>query len=407
MKAIQLFNQITCLSVIVLLFSCNSTNSDDYFTYKVNRAPFKERIQITGELEPINTTTISCPNIRGDAIISYLIPNGTVVKEGDIICELQCSKLDNQYNIKLRDLEIEKAELLKIQANQKLQHQLLLAQQQTVEASTSIKMLDTIQEQFISPAKKKLLQLELQKANIELAQIKSKIKSLEKINQSEINKQNLKIKQAQIQLTSAKDLLDQLTIKASSDGIALRARQWGNGPQLVEGDAVWRRMPIVKISNTSEYLVKFNLPEGVYKTINKEDSYTGIFSSIPNSSLNGSITQKAPMGKPISKDSKVKLFEVTANIDSLNITPKPGLTVICDVFTQKVDSAITVPLVAIHKTDSSQYVYAQHKNKFIKKEVKIAYKSASLAVIEKGINEGDVISLHIPDNRSITSTEKL
>lgn len=407
MRTIQLLSQITGFISFLFLYSCNSNGSDEYFTYKIHRAPFNEKVQITGELEPINTTTISCPNIRTDAVISFLVPNGTMVKKGDIICKLQCSNLENQYNIKLRDLDIENAELQKIQANQNLQLQLLLAQQQTIEASTSIRRLDTLQEQFISKAKQKLLQLELQKAEIELAQIKSKIISLKKINQSEINKQNLKIKQAQIQAQSSKQLLEQLEIKASSDGIALRARKWGQGPVLVEGDAVWRRMPIVKITNNSEYLIKFKLPEGVYKTINKEDVFTGVISSIPNSFVKGSITQKAPMGKPISKDSRVKVFDITAKIDSLNINPKPGQTVICDVATQKIDSALTVPLVAIHKQDSGQYVYTRHKKKFIRKEVKIAYKSASLAVIEKGINAGDVVSLHKPDSRSITSTVKL
>jgi multidrug efflux pump subunit AcrA (membrane-fusion protein) len=408
LRTIQTFTQIICIGIIALLFSCNSSHSNDYFTYKINRSPFKEQIQITGELEPIKTITIFCPNLRSDAIISYLIPNGTVVKKGDIICKLQCHQLDNQYSIKLQDLEIQNAELSKIQANQNLQLQLLQAQKQTIEASTSIKMLDTIQEQFISQAQKKLLKLELQKAKIELDQIKSKIQSLKKINKSEVNSQKLKIKQAEMQLNSSKQLLDQLVIKASSDGVALRAKRYRSGPSLVEGDAVWRRMPLVKISNTSEFLVKFNLPEGVYKTIKKEDPFTGVISSIPNSRLNGSISQKAPMGKPISKDSKVKLFDVSAKIDSLNMTPKPGLTVICKVFTQNIDSALTVPLVAIHKSDSSQYVYTMHKNnEFIKKEIKISYKSASLAVIEEGIKEGDVVSLHKPDNRSITSTEKL
>ncbi|MCY1635475.1 efflux RND transporter periplasmic adaptor subunit [Marinifilum sp. D737] len=407
MRTIQLLAQITGLISFLFLYSCNSKGSDEYFTYKIHRAPFNEKVQITGELEPINTTTISCPNIRTDAVISFLVPNGTMVKKGEIICKLQCSNLENQHNIKLRDLDIENAELLKIQANQNLQLQLLLAQQQTIEASTSIRRLDTLQEQFISKAKQKLLQLELQKAEIELTQIRNKIISLKKINQSEINKQNLKIKQAQIQAQSSKQLLEQLVIKASSDGIALRARKWGQGPVLVEGDAVWRRMPIVKITNNSEYLIKFKLPEGVYKTINKEDVFTGVISSIPNSFVEGSITQKAPMGKPISKDSRVKVFDITAKIDSLNINPKPGLTVICDVATQKIDSALTVPLVAIHKQDSAQYVYTQDKKKFIRKEVKIAYKSASLAVIEKGINAGDVVSLHKPDSRLITSTVKL
>ncbi|NOU60168.1 efflux RND transporter periplasmic adaptor subunit [Marinifilum caeruleilacunae] len=407
MRTVQILNQIACICIIVLFISCNSSNSDDFFTYKVNRSPFTEKVQITGELEPIKTLTVYCPNLRSDAIISYLVPNGTVVKKGDIICKLQCYQLDNQYNIKQRELEIQNAELLKIQANQNLQLQLLQAQQQNIEASTAIKMLDTIQEKFISPAQKKLLKLELQKAQVELNQIKSKIGSLQKINKSEINSQRLKIKQAEMQLTSSKQLMDQLTIKASSDGIALRARRYGDGPFLVEGDAVWRRKPIVKISNNSEFLVKFKLPEGVYKAINKDNPITGVISSIPKSKLSGKISQKAPVGKPISKESKVKVFDVSATIDSINMTPKPGLTVICDVFTQKMDSALAVPLVAIHKSDSSQYVYTKRKNKFVKREIKISYKSASLAVIEAGIKEGDVISLHKPDNRSITSTEKL
>lgn len=388
-------------------FSCSNSDSEKEFTFKVSRSSFLDHVVITGELEPIKTTTISCPNISGDATISYLIPNGSKVKAGDVVCKLQCSNLEDQYSNKSKELAIEKAELEKVKANHQLQLQLLYAQQETIEASVAIQQLDTIQKQFISETKKELLSLNLQMAEIELQQIERKIKSLIKINQSEINKQNLKIKQAENKLKSSKSLLDQLNLKASTDGIALRSKKWGRGPVLVEGDAVWRRMPVVTISNTSEYQIKFNLPEGIYKTINKDNNYQATISSVPNSFLTGFVKQKSPVGKPISKDSKVKFFDVSASVDSLNFEPKPGMTVICKVETQKLDSTIRLPLVAIQKEDTCLYVYKKLDGEFIKQEVKALYKNSSSMVIEKGVDEGDIISIIEPEKSLIKKTQNL
>jgi len=185
-------------------FSCSNSDSEKEFTFKVSRSSFLDHVVINGELEPIKTTSISCPNISGDATISYLIPNGSKVKAGDVVCKLQCSNLEDQYSNKSKELAIEKAELEKVKANHQLQLQLLYAQQETIEASVAIQQLDTIQKQFISETKKELLSLNLQMAEIELQQIERKIKSLIKINQSEINKQNLKIKQAENKLKRVK-----------------------------------------------------------------------------------------------------------------------------------------------------------------------------------------------------------
>ncbi|TKG96355.1 HlyD family efflux transporter periplasmic adaptor subunit [Puteibacter caeruleilacunae] len=391
---------------LMVLASCDRNTAKDVFTQIAERKEFNECMHKTGELEPLQTTNINCPNIWGDGTIAYLIPNGSMVKPGDTLCVMQCSEIENRYKMAEQNLEIAKAALEKTIANQKMQLKLLLAQKETIEASSAIKKLDTIQQQFVTPNQKKLIDLELEKSKLELIQVNNKIKSRKKIDASELSQKQLKIKQAEMQLMSSKRMLDQLIIKAPINGIAMRARRYGRGPRLVEGDNVWRGVPIAVITNTAEFQVKFLMSEGEYKLIEKDQTYTANISSIPNSYIKGKIKYKAPVGKPLNRESHVKFYDVTATIDSINVEAKPGFTADCEITIKTVPDAIALPLISVNQDDTCSVVYRKNGSRYEPTAVEVSFRSATSAVITSGINEGDEIALMKPEVHLIRTPEK-
>ncbi|MGZ2368450.1 efflux RND transporter periplasmic adaptor subunit [Ancylomarina sp. YFZ004] len=354
---------------------------------------------VIGELQPSSTLNISCPRLRADASISYLIKHGKWVEKGDTICILEAKAIANKYEQAKSDLDNAKAEYRKTEAQLNLDTQLLIAQKETIEASEAIKKLDSIQQKFVSSSRKRIIGLELRKAELEKQKVVNRLNSLKKINKSVLSQKTIKIKQAENQLSSAKSLLNQLIITAPSSGTFLRAKQRRSNKLMNEGDIVWGGMAIAKIPNTASYQVKFSLTEQECKQIEKDFPFEGKTRS--NEIITGVIKNKAPIGKPIEENSEVKIFEVIAKIDSINFEAKPGQSVCCDIITKSIPNVYIIPLLAVFPEDSIQVVYVAQQEKFEKRPITIVYKNAIQAIVKSGFKAEEKVALIKPHKNQI------
>jgi len=384
------------LKVLFLSFTISSCQykQNNTYTHQVEHKDFIDNLTVIGELQPSSTLNISCPRLRADATISYLIKHGNQVEKGDTICILEAKDIANKYEQAKSDLDNAKAEFRKTEAQLNLNTQLLIAQKETIEASESIKKLDSIQQKFVSSSRKQIIGLELKKAELEKQTVVNRLISLKKINKSELSQKKIKIKQAENKLSSAKSLLDQLIITAPSSGTILRAKQRRTNKLMNEGDIVWGGMAIAKIPDAASYQVKFSLTEQECKQIEKDFLFKGMSKS--NEIIAGAIKNKAPVGKPVEENSEVKVFEVIAKIDSINFKPKPGQSVSCDITTKTIPDAFIIPLLAVFPEDSVQVVYVAQQEKFEKRNITIVYKNAIQAIVKNGFKAEERVALTVP-----------
>ncbi|WP_372642624.1 efflux RND transporter periplasmic adaptor subunit [Ancylomarina sp.] len=392
---------ITILSISLLTFTISSCHSkqNDIYTHQIEYRDYTDHLIVVGELQPSNTLNISCPRLRADASISYLIKHGKWVEKGDTICILEAKEIANKYEQANSDLDNAKAEYRKTEAQLNLNTQLLIAQKETIEASEAIKKLDSIQQKFVSNSRKQIIGLELKKAELEKQKVVNRLNSLKNINKSILSQKKIKIKQAEIQLSSAKSLLDQLIIKAPISGTILRAKQRRSNKLINEGDIVWGGMAIAKIPNTASYQVKLSLTEQECKQIEKDFPFKG--KSKPNEIISGFIKNKAPVGKPIEENSEVKIFDIIAKIDSINFEPKPGQSVFCNIITKTIPDAYIIPLLSVFPEDSIQVVYVAQQDKFEKRSITIVYKNAIQAIVTSGFKAEEKVALIKPHKNQI------
>lgn len=396
----QFLSKLTLASIlfpiVLLFFSCRSKQNNVY-TYPVQYSDFFDKLSVVGELQPSTSTNISCPRLRADATVSYLVEHGKRVEKGDTVCILEAQGIISKYDQANSDLENAKAEYRKVEAQLHLDTQILIAQKETIEASEAIKQLDSIQQKFVSSSRKKLIELELKKSELEKQKIVNRLNSLKKINKSKLRQKELKIKQAENQLRSAKSLLNQLIIIAPSSGTFLRAKERSN-KFITTGDVIWGGMAIGKIPNSQTYHVNFALSEQDCKRIEKGFYFD---SSLDSSKfVCGKIKNKASVGIPIEQNSEVNIFKVIAEIDSLNFKPKPGESIFCKITTKTISDAYILPLLSVFQEDSIQVVYVANKDKFERRKIKITYKNAVQAIVKEGFSLGESVAL-IKPNKSL------
>jgi HlyD family secretion protein len=236
---ISKYSLVVAFAFLWVCFACQPSKIEHIPLAQVVRDTYLDQLTLSGVLESSNSNNITCPSLRVDAIVVFLIPDGTYVKKGDTLCILESREIENQYQEALRNLETSNIEYNKSKAYLNLQYLMLKAQVATIETATSIKQLDSVQLRFSTPVRKQLIELELQKSAIEKGKILKQLEFLKRINDSELQKMKLKIKQHERRVASAKEKLEMLTIISKSDGLALRAKVSWRNEKVKEGDIVW------------------------------------------------------------------------------------------------------------------------------------------------------------------------
>ena len=148
----------------------------------------------------------------------------------------------------------------------------------------------------------------------------------------------------------------------------------------------------MEIPQVGEVQAELQVNETYFKQIEQGQIIELKVDAIPDLKLSGKIKRKAPMGKPIQRRSKVKVFEVIAELDSAFLTVQPGLTVTCDVFINHIPDTLVVPVVSIFEDDSIKVVYVESGNHFTRQPVEIAAGNNKFAVIKTGLSGEEVLS---------------
>ena len=394
---------LTLLSLC--LSSCNFNSIDNSLIYTVIEKDFENSVIVEGVVEPTYFTTVMCP-ANVDGTIIFMVEDGTQVNAGDVICIIEDNNNETNYNNLLDLIESISAELSTKKADLQMQQALLEAQVRNNEADTEIANLDSLQFRFASPTQRQISELQLESASIEKSRLEKRLQTLKIINDSEIKSIEINLRRAQSRLETAKEILESLTVRAPTSGLAIVSQSRRSGEKLKIGDEVWNNMPLVIIPEMSEMKVQMRLSETDFKYISENDSVSYSFNAMPDNWANGKITKMLPVGQPYSRDSKLKYFEVEASVDSILEMPEPGFTANCRVIVDYIKDTITVPQVAIFDEDSRKVVYVKKNKTFERREIKTGLSSQKESVVIEGLNRDEKVALTKP-NSSLIKSERL
>jgi len=399
LRTIFVLNSNSLLTYLLLFFfiSCTSDKDKDIPTFTVAHTNFENSLTVAGFVEPVKTSTATCPpNVQGT--ITYLVEDGTYVHEGDTVCKIEVQELQTEYEDQLIELENAKAGLSKTKASLDMQYAILEAQVENNNANTKIAQLDSLQLIYSPPNIRKIKELQLKKAAIQKQQYDNKLKALDIINQSEIRRWELRINRITNRLRTLKERLDALNVKAPKSGLAIIAPNYATDLKNQVGDVVWSNMLLVSIPEISQMKIRMRASETDYKYINVNDSVVYSFDAMPGNKARGKIQMKSPIGSPYRRGSKVKLFDIEASIDSAITMPAPGYTVNCRIIMQAIKDTLVVPQVAVFDEDSLKVVYVKNKNGFEMRQVQTGLSSSKEVIITSGLKENEAVALTKPNS---------
>jgi multidrug efflux pump subunit AcrA (membrane-fusion protein) len=419
------------------MHSSDSSDEENILLHTVNRGDFELTLTERGEVEAFDVTEIrslvKSNNTSGNAILR-IVPEGTKVKKGDFLVELDSSSLvtlrtsqqilvndaqaaeveaHNNYDVAV----ITKREYLEgtyLQDRQAIESELFVAEENLNRAKEYFAYSQKLASKgYVNENQLEADRFAVSKANKDLDAAKTKLKVLDEFTKqkqastldSAILIAKAKWEAAQnsdkLEVDKLKDIDDQIakcTMTAPQDGIVKYAHvSDGRGDQqfiVDEGTMVRERQVIIKLPNADSMRVNITVNESLVQYL-----APGMAADIRpvgyDRVLHGTVEKVNQYAEPTGwRQANVKEYKAFVHIDDASADLRSGMTASVTVHCANVPNAMQVPVQAMYAHGPKFFCFVYDHGRWNAREVKAGPTNDKTFVIESGLNEGDQVAMN-------------
>jgi RND family efflux transporter MFP subunit len=410
MKRIPRSRWITLLVIIAAvvgvsawLFTPASAKTDDSVLARVKKGDFKVVVTSAGELRAKKFVQVQGPlNMQQADIyqtkISTLVPEGTVVKEGDVVAELDRSGIAAKLSEVSLALQKAEAQLTQAQLDSTLNLSTAREDMKTMELSLEEKRLAKEQAAFESPSVKRQVEIDYEKVVRQLAQAKVNYKTKTEQAIAKMAEVGADVQRQRNKLKSVQEVLGAFTIKAPSPGMVIYVKEWngkkkGIGSQVSAWDPTVATLPDLGQMESLTYVNEIDV-----RKVAAGQKVMVSLDSDPTKKLPGTVVAVANVGEQ-RPNADAKVFEVKILLAQADTTLRPGMTTSNAVETNTIKNALFVPLEAVAVEGTTPYVYKRDGARVTKQQVETGLANDNEIVIAKGLEKDDRVFLTPPADK--------
>lgn len=401
-RTILITAAVVVVSSVSLMVFLRLTNDDKDKTFaEVRKGYFAITVEAMGELYAENSMEIRGPDIAGNrrlrssAIrISEMVPEGTEVKKGDFVAELDRSGFQNTLTDEMTELkEDQNNYLVKVLDSavvlSTLRNEIINQRYAADEARIALE-----QSAYEPPAIQRQAEINLEKNQRAYEQGKKQYTLKRSQVIAELRNLKQKVDAQQRVVDDISGILAAFTIKAPADGMVIYKRD-RLGQKLKTGSNYNPWEPVVAtLPDMSSMLSKIYISEIEINKITEGLPVEITIDAFPDKMFNGFISSIANIGEQL-PNSDTKVFEVFAKIEDFEPQLRPSMTTSNRVIVREYDDVITVPNESIHaEADKVTHVYTKDERKQI---VVLGESNGRYTIIEQGLEEGTDVWLTIPE----------
>ncbi len=392
-------------------FMRSTTVSAKDILVPVKRGQFKVSVSVSGELQARNSIEIHGPEgARAEGIwqlkIDKLIPEGTVVKEGDWVADLDRTEVASK--LKEAELAMQKAEAQYTQTSLDSSLTLSAARDDITNMRSTLEetKLQLDQSAYEPPAIKRHTELEYQSAERRLQQSISSYQTKLKQAVARMSQASADLQKERQRMESLNSLFGKLSVTAPANGMVIYAREW-NGRKKTVGTQISGWDPTVAtLPDLSQMLSVCYVNEVDIQKVRKGQYVEIGLDADPAKRLQGSIFEVANIGEQ-RPNSDSKVFEVRIQISQVDTLLRPAMTTSNHILVSQINDALSLPLECLHNENGKSYVYTRRSSSTVKQEVRIGAMNDNEVQILAGLNQGDQAYLSPPQNASTASLAPL
>ena len=369
---------------------------------KARVGEFVVDVTTTGELRAKQSTEIKGPqgvrDFRINSIrIQRLIPEGTIVKEGDFVAELDRSEIMGKLQDVQLDLQSAQSQVTQAQLDSTLELSQARDNLINLEFALEERQIEVDQSQYESPAVQRQAVIALDKAKRQLDQETKNY--LTKVRQAEAKLQEVEteLQKKRNEMTKIRELMNQFTVYAPDQGMVIYRRNW-DGSKITEGETVSAWSPVV--AELPDFTVMESRTYVNEVDIQKVEVGQKVFiglDAVPDKKLSGVVTDVANIGEQ-RKNYDSKVFEVIVEVNESDSLLRPAMTTSNRIVIEEVDNVLSVPLESVHSVDSLSFVFKRDGLSPVMHQVELGLMNENEVIIHRGVEEEDELYLTMPED---------
>ncbi|HEX9580513.1 MAG TPA: efflux RND transporter periplasmic adaptor subunit [Gemmatimonadales bacterium] len=393
------------------LIARDQGDEDTSVVARVKRGTFRVTVATSGELRARESVQITLPPGTQQAgayqnKITTLVPEGTIVKEGDIVAQIDRSTLANKHQEVT--LALTKAEAQYEQAMLDSTLNLSTARENihTMDLGLEEKRLAKEQAVYEAPTIKRQAEIDYEKAERALAQARTDYQTKTEQAQAKMREVGADVERQRNLLKIVQTVMAGFTVRAPSPGMVIYVKEW-NGRKRTAGSQVNSWEPsVATLPDLSQMESVTYVNEIDIRKIAVGQPVVITLDSDPSKQYTGTVTGVANVGEQRpNADSKV--FEVKVKVAQPDTTLRPGMTTGNAIETYLAESALSVPIEALSNEDGVPFVFKQSGGNVAKQEVVTGAMSEDDVIIVQGLEEDDRVLLSPPQGHQGLSLARL
>ena len=377
----------------------------------VKRGDFSVIVNTSGELQAQKFVSIQGPSNAQQAEvyqmkISSIVPEGTVVKQGELVAQLDRSAI--AAKLAEVSLALQKAEAQYTQAQLDSALNLSQAREEihTLELGLEEKRLAKEQSTYEAPTIRRQADIDLEKAQRAFAQAKVDYKTKTGQAVAKMSEVSTEVERQRNKLSVVQAVTEDFTIRAPAPGMVIYVKEWngkkkGTGSQVTPWDPVVATLPDLTHMESVTYVNEIDV-----RKVAVGQSTRVSLDADPSKQLTGKVISVANVGEQ-RPNNDAKVFEVKVAVEQADTTLRPGMTTSNAIETLTLHNVLSVPLEAVVIQDSVPYVYKLSGARVVRQEVETGVMNDNDIVIARGLSAGDRVLLDPPVGKEKPPIENL
>jgi hypothetical protein len=413
MKRILIIGGIVVAFAALFAFNKLTTRKNSENVYVVAKLDnFEITVSGAGELVAEKSIDINGPSLsqtnqgggpgRGmdmrfmDLKIQDIVPEGTLVREGDYIAQLDRTSYSNS----LKDaLETQKNEINTLEMKVLDTAVSLTGLRDDIKNQNYVveeAAITLAQSKYEPPATIRQAEIALDKAQRALEQKKKGYHLKVAQNLADINHQKRQhVDRANALVDDLNDFLAKFTVTAPSSGMVIYKKDRLGNKRKVGSSVNMFDKVIATLPDLSSMLSKIYVNEIDINKVQAGQKVSIQVDALPDKAFTGLVISIANIGEVL-PNSDAKMFEVMIRLDENDPELRPGMTTGNKIFIKTYANIVCIPTECVQTgADSIPFVYLKHGNRQV---VILGEANEKNVIIKKGLEPGTSVYVNIPSN---------
>jgi HlyD family secretion protein len=426
---------VTGLGLVVIAVGTASlwrVATDSTFTATVTRGKLVARLTETGVLKPAQSIVYRSPLSGRETEVVFLAPEGTLVREGDLLVRLEASELERELerairdlrearvNLQLAEVEVEegKGRIESLEDGEgalsveETQSQLRLAEKRVERLRTEHEgLLPLMERGFITRDELGRTAFELEQAEADLALARRKAKILiEQTHPRDQQRARLLLVQKQAQAENARARQEEAearvkALRKAIEGCSMYAREpglvvhedflgAGRRRRIRVGDRVTSSQGLVTIPEVERMLVEASVREADMRRVKPGQRAVIRLDAFPDARFPGRVARVGTLARSTSPQPfEGKRFDMTVEVDPTEAELRPEMTARVEVLVGEREDVLLVPVNAVFERDGELVCHVLGTFGAQTRHVDLGDSDGLAVEVVAGLSEGDRVSL--------------